>query len=91
VVWNSNDTSDAGSQTAWGGFVSESPLLIGSMSVNGFIVNAFGPAGSNCVFQASADLRTWVSIYTNTISSSGSFQFVVPATNSCCFFRSFIQ
>ena len=91
VLWNTSDASQNGPQTAWGGFVSESPLLVGSMSTNTFIVNAFGPAGSNCVFQASTDLRTWVSIYTNPISSSGSWQFIVPATNSCCFFRSFIQ
>jgi hypothetical protein len=65
--------------------------LTGSYSTNGFVVTVLGPAGSNCVIQASVDLRTWESIYTNTISANGSLQFIDPATNSCYFFRSFIQ
>ena len=81
VVWNASATSDAGPQTAWGGFVSAVPLLgIGSppLDTAGYHLPVFAPAGSNIVVQVSADLVNWTNIYTN----SGSFIFTDPsATN----------
>lgn len=53
----------------------DSPRLSGlTMATNGFQFVLSGPAGSNFVIQASADLSRWIAVSTNTIPAGGSTQ-----------------
>jgi hypothetical protein len=84
VLWNSSDTTDTGPQTAWGGFVSELPLLgIGSppWSTNGFSLMLQGPLGSEYEIDASTNLLSWLFL-TNFTSTNSPVYFNDPSASN---------
>ena len=63
-----------------------------SMTVNGFNIKLSGPTGSNVVIQASSDLKTWMPISTNLVSSgSVSYTDTSAKVRPLRYYRAFIQ
>ncbi|MBW8865688.1 MAG: hypothetical protein JF609_12365, partial [Verrucomicrobia bacterium] len=63
-----------------------------AMTVNGFNIKLSGPTGSNVVIQASTDLKTWVPISTNLVSSgSVSYTDASAKVRPLRYYRAFIQ
>jgi len=67
-------------------------VLTSGMTSNGFQLNLLKPANSNCVIDATSDLRNWAPINTNS-SSSTNISFTDPAstTLNCRFYRARLQ
>ena len=63
-----------------------------SMTVDGFRIKLSGPTGSNVVIQASTDLKTWIPVSTNLVSSgTASYTDASAKVRPLRYYRAFIQ